>query len=103
MEPHIRIFPHSRAEFPTKENLTTWLANGLKHRGGQYLLVSRDRVAELPPGSVVLFRYGTDIVGEAVVKESLRDFPVTAQNSATGEDQAYESCVRFEPTSIRVY
>ena len=100
--PHIRIFPHSQKEFPSRDTLTTWLLTGLKARGGRYLLVSKDAVAELPPGSVVLFRYGQVVVGEALVIEYSRDSPVGDRNLA-GDDQGYEACIWFSPSSIRVY
>ncbi len=100
--PHIRIFPHNQKEFPSRDTLTMWLLTGLKARGGEYLLVSRDAVAELPSGSLVLFRYGQVVVGEAVVKEYFRDLPVHDRNLA-GDDQEYEARVRFSPGSIRVY
>jgi hypothetical protein len=100
--PHIRIFPHSKKEFSSVDMLTTWLLTGLKARGGQYLLVSKSAVAELPPGSLVLFRYDEVVVGEAVVKEYLRDSPVRDRTLA-GEVQEYEASVWCLPSSIRVY
>ena len=47
----------------------TWLLTGLRGRGGVYHLTSADAVANLPPGSIVLFRYGHEIIGEAVVRK----------------------------------
>jgi hypothetical protein len=100
--PHIRIFPHSQLEFPSRDTLTTWLLTGLKARGGRYLLVSKDAVAELTPGSLVLFRYGQVVVGEAIVSEYRRDSSV-AERNLVGDDQKYEACVWLSPSSIRVY
>jgi hypothetical protein len=101
MAPHIRIFPHARKEFSSCDTLTTWLLTGLKARGGKYLLVSRDAVAELPPGSLVLFRYRQVVVGEAVVIEYSRDSSVN--RNLAGDDQEYGACVWFSLSSIRVY
>lgn len=100
--PHIRIFPHSQKEFPSRDTLTTWLLTGLKARGGKYLLVNKDAVAELPPGSLVLFRYGHFVVGEAVVTLYSRDSPASERTLA-GDDQQYEALVLFSASSIRVY
>jgi hypothetical protein len=100
--PHIRIFPHSQEEFSSLDTLTTWLLTGLKARGGRYLLVSKDAVAELPSGSLVLFRYGQVVVGEAIVAEYLRDSSVR-DRTLLGADRQYEACVWFSPSSIRVY
>jgi hypothetical protein len=99
--PHIRIFPHSQKEFPSLDTLTTWMLTGLKARGGTYLLISKDAVADLPPGSLVLFRYGHEVVGEAVVIEYSRES--SDDQTLAGENQKYEAKVRFSPSSIRVY
>lgn len=99
--PHIRIFPHSKDEFPSLDMLTTWLLTALKARGGRYLIRSANAVADLPTGSVVLFRYGHVIVGEAVVYryvcESARD------RTLLGQEMQYEAHVEFSPTSIRLF
>ncbi len=100
--PHIRIFPHAQEEFPSLDTLTTWLLTGLKARGGRYLLRNRDAVAELPPGSLVLFRYGQVVVGEAVVIEHSRDSTVSERTLA-GDAQEYGASVLFSPSSIRLY
>ena len=102
MAPHIRIFPHSREEFPSVDTLTTWLLTGLKASGGRYLLVRRNAVDELPSGSLVLFRHGQVVVGEAIVTEYRRDWPERSR-TLLGEERQYEACVRFSPGSIRLY
>ena len=66
------------------------------------MLVSKNAVAELPPGSLVLFRYGQAVVGEGIVKEYSRESS-TEERTLLGDDQTYESCVSFSPGSIRVY
>lgn len=99
--PHIRIFPHSKDEFPSLDMLTTWLLTALKARGGRYLIRSAKAVADLPTGSVVLFRYGHVLVGEAVVFRYVRN----SANDRTllGQETQYEAHVEFSPSSIRVF
>jgi hypothetical protein len=91
--PQVRIFPHNLEEFPLKDDLMAWLLNGLRGRGGEYHLVSFDAVAELPPGSIVLFRHGHEIIGEAVVGKGKE--PCSAKE--------YAAQVTFVPSSIRLY
>jgi hypothetical protein len=99
--PHIRIFPHSQEEFPSLDALQTWLMTALKARSGRYLLRSRKAVAELPMGSIVLFRYADDVVGEGVVREYVRESHTG--RTLTGEEQQYEAQVTFAPDSIRLF
>jgi hypothetical protein len=99
--PHIRIFPHSKDEFPSLDMLTTWLMTALKARGGRYLIRSANAVADLPTGSVVLFRYGHVIVGEAVVCRYVRDS--AKDRTLLGQETHYEAHVVFSPTSIRLF
>jgi hypothetical protein len=100
--PHIRIFPHNQNHFPSIDTLTTWLLTSLKARGGKYLLKSKDAVANLPPGSLVLFRYDKVVVGEAVVIEHSRDDP-SVKRTLAGNNMEYEGSVLFCPSSIRIY
>jgi hypothetical protein len=99
---HIRIFPHSYEEFPSLDMLTTWLLTALKARGGRYLIRSAKSVAELPLGSVVLFRYGHVIVGEAVVSRYVRD-AAKGDRTLLGQETQYEAHVEFAPSSIRIF
>src|SRR6516162_4875190 len=98
---HIRVFPHSKDEFPSLDMLTTWVLTALKARGGRYMIRSGDRIADLPAGFVVLFRYGHVIVGEAVVFRYVRD----SRNDRTllGQEMQYEAHVEFSPSSIRLF
>jgi len=99
--PHIRIFPHSREEFPSIDALTTWLMAGLRARGGTYHMRSANSVKDLPRGSIVLFRYGHVIVGEAVVASYVKE----ESNDCTlaGDEIRYEARTEFDPSSIRIY
>src|SRR5262245_6162740 len=100
----VRIFPHSQKEFPSEDSLITWLLTGLRGRGGVYHLRHADAVKDLPAGSVVLFRYGHRIVGEAVVckgKETLAE--KVKDRTLTGEEEEYGARVTFAPSSIRLY
>lgn len=102
VSPQVRIFPHSREEFPSEDSLTMWLLNGLRGRGGLYHLRSADAVADLPRGSVVLFRYGQRIVGEGVIwKEKIKK--KERIRSLSGQEVEYGAQITFAPSSIRIY
>jgi hypothetical protein len=102
--PHIRILPHdTKKEFLSEDALTTWIGdsrNGLK-KDGEYLLVSKQSIAELPRDSLVLFRYGNKIVGEAIVTEYCKSPKIG--KTLTGERREYEAYIKLLPSSIRVY
>jgi hypothetical protein len=99
--PHIRVFPHSTDEFPSLGMLTTWLLTALKARGGRYLIRSAKAVPDLPTGSVVLFRCGHVIVGEAVVFTYVHD---SAKNrTLLDQEMEYEAHGEFSPASIRLF
>ncbi len=100
----VRIFPHSQDEFPSEDSLLTWLLTSLRARGGEYYLRHSDSVKDLPPGSVVLFRYGHEIVGEAVVWKGKEVFPDKVKDrTLTGEEAEYGAKVTFASSSIRLY
>ena len=99
--PHIRIFPHSREEFPSVDSLTTWLLTGLKARGGVYHMRSSSYVKDLETGSIVLFRHGDKIVGEGVVSAHVKG--VAPDKTLAGEEVAYEARTIFSPSSIRLF
>ncbi len=102
--PHIRIFPHSQEEFPFEDDLTAWLLTALRGGGGVYHLRRADRVKNLPPGSLVLFRYGQKLVGEAVVRKGKEVFSEKLKIRAlSGKEVKYEAQVTFAPSSIRLY
>jgi hypothetical protein len=102
--PQVRIFPHAvEDEFPSEDLLRMWLLSGLRGRGGEYHL-RKDAVTDLPPGSIVLFRWGTVIVGEAVVWKQKEVFPQKKKDwTLLGKEQEYEAQVTFAPSSIRLY
>jgi hypothetical protein len=100
----VRIFPHSQKEFPSEDSLLTWLLTALRGRGGVYHLRHADAVKDLPAGSVVLFRYRNNIVGEAVVWKGKETFLEKAKDrTLTGEEAEYGAQVTFVPSSIRLY
>jgi hypothetical protein len=100
----VRIFPHSQKEFPSEDSLLTWLLTGLRGRCGVYHLRHADAVKDVPPGSVVLFRYGNRIVGEAVVWKGKETFAEKVKDrTLTGEEAEYGAQVTFLPSSIRLY
>jgi hypothetical protein len=104
MELQVRIFPHSQTEFPSEDSLLTWLLTSLRGRGGVYLLRNPNAITDLPPGSVVLFRYGQKIVGDAIVWRGKETFSEKVKDrTLTGEDAEYGAQVTFVPSSIRLY
>jgi hypothetical protein len=100
-KPQIRILPHSKEEFPSLDMLTSWMLTALKARGGRYLIRSASSIAELPLGSIVLFRYGHVIVGEAVVSQYVKD--AKKNRTLLGQETQYEAYVELSPSSIRVF
>lgn len=92
--PIIRIFPHDKY-FPKDQDFKGWLHFTLRIRDGFYYFptASKSVVDNTPRGSVVLFRFGKAIIGEAVVKSDI-------QRSDLG---AYEWMIQFEPSSIKLY
>ena len=53
---------------------------------------------------MVLFRYGSRIVGEAVVSRGKEVFPEPIKDrTLTGEEEEYGARVTFDPGSIRLY
>ncbi|MDP2858820.1 MAG: hypothetical protein Q8P50_12700 [Bacillota bacterium] len=103
--PIIRVFPHSRDEFPTADDLRTWLATALKAKGGRYLLHSLTGIGEgnTPPGSIGLFRFHDEIVGEAVVVEDVQRAKIQEPSGVGGNAVTYEGFIQFVPSSIRLY
>lgn len=92
--PQMRIFPHDEW-FPSVADLRTWLHFIVRERGGTYHFrrVPSDLDSPLTPGTIVLFRYKQDIVGDAVVKGGLQG----------SDDKRYEKMILFDPYTIRIY
>ena len=93
----VRIFPHSRDEFETDDELRSWLHNGLRLRDGEYYLRATKGIGSIPRGSIVLFRFDKDIVGEAIVKEDVQKVDIIRRGVK------YEGMIKFEASSIRIY
>lgn len=108
-EPQIRIFPHSRGEFPSDGLLQIWLHSALRSKGGVYHLktLRGGKPKNLSPGSIVLFRFDKSVVGEAVVQKDISKNISNEEredmNLLTGKKQKYEGRVTFNPSSIRLY
>ena len=94
--PSIRLFPHSQGVFATPEELADWLRTRLGANGGRYRLLRKGPPKELTRGTVVLFRHGNHIIGEAVVDRYNRE-------PFTEEGVAYTAQVFFKPETIRVF
>lgn len=100
----VRVFPHSQQEFPTEDSLRTWLLTGLRGRGGVYHLRDANAVKDPPVGTVVLFRYGQRIIGEALVSRAKETFPQKVKvRILTAEEVEYSAQITFAPSSIRLY
>jgi hypothetical protein len=84
-KPQIRIFPHSREEFPSDGLLQIWLHSALRSKGGVYHLktLNGGKPKNLSPGSIVLFRFDKSIVGEAVVQKDISNEPGQDMNLLT--------------------
>lgn len=110
LEPVVCIFPHSDDEFATADALCSFLYDTLpKAQNGRYLLrklgfKDRDFKARVVRDSLVLFRKGVIIVGDAVVQEPIRELkPPVHDVTERGIPMVYYHDVVFVPKSIRVY
>jgi len=94
----LRIFPTTRKEFKTVDEFACWLLTSLKARDGIYhLRSSRGEVKKTPPGSVVSFRFGNELIGEAIVKCGFVEEKVEIAGVT------YEGHIQFEESSLRIY
>ena len=94
----IRIFPHSREEFRSADELASWLQSGLRYRDGKYHLRRVGAgIGSIPPGSVVLFRFDKEIIGEAIVKQDV------VEEEIVDSGYTYKGYIQFEQSSVRVY
>lgn len=94
----IRIFPHSRKEFRSADELASWLQSGLRDRDGKYHLRNVGAgIGSTPPGSVVLFRFDKEIIGEAIVKQDV------IEEEIVDSGYTYKGYIQFEQSSVRVY
>lgn len=102
--PQVRIFPHSQQEFPSEDSLRAWLLTGLRGRGGVYYLRNANAVKDPPVGTVVLFRYGQKIIGEALVWKAKETFSGKVKDrTLTGDEAEYGAQITFAPSSVRLY
>lgn len=110
VEPIVCIFPHSDDEF-TADELRSFLRNWLstEESKGRYLLgklgwKDKDFKARVIPSSLVLFRKGKDVVGDAVVHEPIRELnPPEHDKTGHGVSNDYYHDIIFDPASVRVY
>ena len=93
-KPIIRIFPH-KSWVPKDEDFKGWLHFTLRARGGTYYFRKAYKyiMNNNPPGTIVLFRFEDEIVGEGVVKV----------DTVKSNISHYEKMITFEPSSIRIY
>lgn len=109
-KPVVCVFPHSDDEFPTPAALCNFLDSTLPNvQRGRYLLrklgwKDKNFKAEIVPESLVLFRKGAFIFGDAVVEEPIRELkPPVHDETELGNPMIYYHDVVFKPKSIRVY
>ena len=87
--PRIIIFPHDKKFFPTKQSMKKRIIR-CKKGDTYYHRVSRT----LPSGSIVLFAYGNEIVGQAVIKKNRKP---TEEEREKGKEAGYEPLFVLEP------
>ena len=104
------VFPHSDDEFATAAALRDFLDSTFPNvQRGRYLLrklgwKDKNFKAEVIPESLVLFRKGAVIVGDAAVEEPIRELkPPVRDETELGNPMMYYHDVVFKPESIRVY
>ena len=109
-EPVVCVFPHSDDEFATAVALCNFLNSTLPNvQRGRYLLrrlgwKDKDFKAKVVPESLVLFRKGAVVVGDAVVQEPIREIePPVHDQTERGIPMIYYHDIVFHPESIRVY
>ncbi|MDO8635766.1 MAG: CARDB domain-containing protein, partial [Dehalococcoidia bacterium] len=95
------VFPHSDDEFATADDLRRFLTKELPDREGEYRLrklgrKDKDFEARVTAGSLVLFRKGEVIVGDAVVQQAIIELDPPEEN-------IYYYKIVFEPASVRAY
>lgn len=94
----VKVFPHSNKEFESDIALKYWLKYTLPAEWqGRYRLRTTNGVGSIPPGSVVLFRFGSAIVGSAVVAKDVE--PI----SEVIGSMEYKGVIFFQPDSIKIY
>lgn len=87
--PRIIIFPHQREYFPTKKSLKDRIK---RCRKGDTYYHRQRRI--LPPGSIVLFAYGDEIAGQAVIRRNRKP---TKGERREGKKKGYKPLFVFEP------
>jgi hypothetical protein len=65
----IRILPHDKGTFPTRESLNAFLTGRLIDRGGTYFYPKKSMASSLP--TLVLFQYNGGIVGSAMMRNKV--------------------------------
>ncbi|MFQ5826477.1 MAG: hypothetical protein ACE5IA_03875, partial [Dehalococcoidia bacterium] len=75
-----------------------------RYRLGKLGRKDKDFKGRVVPGSLVLFRKGKDVVGDAVVHEPIRELdPPEHDKTEHGVPKDYYHNIIFDPASVRVY
>jgi hypothetical protein len=109
VESVVCVFPHSRDEFETPQLLDGYLLQ-LKKERGRYLAhnfrrtLDKNFKSRVVTRSIVLFRKGNVVVGQAEVQREIQKLspPVQAPNGR-GILTTYETDLVFAPDSIEIY
>ncbi len=99
--PIVIILPHSPEEFKTPELLTEWIGTDLKSDGRYAIATIHPMYKSLCAGSICLFMKNRKIVGEGILKNSVKSYTGTEKSPVTGK--LYEGLLVFEPSSLRRY
>jgi len=108
-EPVVCIFPHAKDEFETPQLLAGYLSLQLRE-GGRYLahnfrhILDKNFKSRVVTRSIVLFRKGNVVVGQAEVQREIEKLipPMQAPNGR-GILTTYETDLVFAPDSIEIY
>jgi len=90
-KPKIIIFPHSKTHFPTKNDLLRLIE---QYKAGEDSTYCHNANKILPPGSIVLFAYGDEIIGQAVIKVNRK---ATQKEIEEQKKKGYTPRFTFEP------
>lgn len=93
-KPKIVVFPHSKKYFPTKEALIERIKK-LQSGEDTYGVYGYKTPRLLQPGSIVLFVYGNEILGQTVVKTCRK--PKLEEKAKIKNRSGYEPKYIFEP------
>lgn len=84
--PKVFIFPNIKGEFKNLSELEHYMSKKMKESG-----YNHTQMRNTPPGSIILFAYGGEIIGEGVVKKTEKG------------DGKYKRKYIFNPDLVRIF